>query len=97
MGTLQTKKNYLLALFTFLRGAEGDRATSPSSGSKNGSSDGSRSSPDSQMERCFMQLAGKAGHFTHGKNYLLPIVSFVRGAEGDEATSPSFVGGKRSD
>ena len=39
-----------------------------------------------------MQLAGKAGHFTHGKNYLLPIFSFVRGAEGDKATSPSFVG-----
>ena len=38
-----------------------------------------------------MQLVGKAGHFTHGKNYLLPIFSFVRGAEGDEATSPSFV------
>ena len=41
-----------------------------------------------------MQLAGKAGHFTHRKNYLLPIVSFVHGAEGDEATSPSFVGEK---
>ena len=42
------------------------------------------------MERDFMQLAGKAGHFTHGKNYLLGILCFVHGVEDDEATSPSF-------
>ena len=42
------------------------------------------------MERYFMQLAGEARHFTHGKKYLLAIFSFVRGTEGDEAMSHSF-------
>ena len=43
------------------------------------------------MERDFMQLAGEARHFAHRKNYLLAIFSFVHGAAGDEATSPSFL------
>ena len=42
------------------------------------------------MKCYFMQLEGEAGHFTHGENYLLTILSFVPGVEGDEATSPSF-------
>ena len=37
-----------------------------------------------------MQLAGKAGHFSHEKIYLLAILSFACGVEGDEATSLSF-------
>ena len=85
------EKNYLLALFTFVRGAEGDRATSPSSASRNGSIHASRLSLEAQMERDFILLEGEARHFAHGKNYLLAILSFVCGAEGDEATSPSFV------
>ena len=42
------------------------------------------------MERDFMQLEGEVGHFAHGKKYLLALSIFVYGAEGDEATSPSF-------
>ena len=90
VGHLHTEKKYLLAIVTFVRGAEGDRATSPSSASRKGSIDAPRASLEVQMQRYFMQLAGEAGHFTQRKNYLLAIVSFVRGAEGDEATSPSF-------
>ena len=77
-------------IFYFVHGAEGDRATSPSSTSRNGSIDASRLSLEAQMEHDFVQLAGKSGHFTHGKNSLLAILSFVRGKQGDETTSPSF-------
>ena len=83
-------KKYLLVLFIFVHGAEGDRAMSPSFASRNGSMDASRLSLEVQMKRDIMQLAGKAGHFTNKKNYLLVILSFVHGVEGDEATSPSF-------
>ena len=81
----------MLAIFTFVHGAEGDRATSPSFTSRNRSNHATRMSLEAQMERDFMQLAGEARHFTHGKNYLFAILSFVCGADGDEATSPSFV------
>ena len=91
LGTLHMGKNYLLALFTFVHGAEGDRATSPSFASRNGSIDAAKAPLEAQMERNFMQLASKAGRFTHGKNCLLAILSFVHGVEGDEATSPCFV------
>ena len=57
------KKNYMLALLTFVRGAEGDRAPSFSSASRNGSIDAARALLEAQMERDFMQLAGKAGYF----------------------------------
>ena len=88
---MHTEKNYLLALFSFVRGAKGDRATSPSSASRNGSIHASKLSLEAQMERDFILLEGEARHFAHGKNYLLAILSFVHGVEGDEATSPSFV------
>ena len=68
----------------------GDRPTSPSSASGNGSIDASRSSPGVQMECYFMELEGEVGHFTSGKKRLLAIFFFVCGAEGDRATSPSF-------
>ena len=42
------------------------------------------------MECDFMQLAGKVGHFTSGKNCPLVILSSVHGIEGDKAMSPSF-------
>ena len=68
LGNLHTeKKTYLLALFTFVHGAEGDRATSPSSASRNGSIDASKLSLGAQMECDFMQLEGEVGHFAHGK------------------------------
>ena len=35
LGTLHTEKSNLLAAFTFVRGAEGDRATSPSFAAEN--------------------------------------------------------------
>ena len=35
MGTLHTEKNYLLALFTFVSGVEGDEAMSPSFAAEN--------------------------------------------------------------
>ena len=65
MGTLLTEKNYLLALFTFVRGVEGDKATSPSFASRHGSIDASRLSLEAQMERDFMQLEGEVDHFSH--------------------------------
>ena len=67
LGTLHTEKNYLLALFTFVRGAKGDRATSPSFASRNGSIHASRLSLEAQMERNFILLEGEARHFAHGK------------------------------
>ena len=60
-------KKYLLVIFSFVHGVEGDRAMSPSSTNRNGSIDASRSSPKAQMERDFMQLEGEVGHFAHGK------------------------------
>ena len=69
------KKNYLLVLFTFVRGTEGDRATSPSFASRNGSIDASTLSLKVQMERDFMQLEGEVGHFAHRKK--LPDCNFL--------------------
>ena len=45
----------------------GDKATSPSSASRNGLIDASRSSPEAQMERYFMVLEGEVGYVAHGK------------------------------
>ena len=44
LGTLHTEKDYLLALFIFVRGAEGDEATSPSFAAENEAIDASSSS-----------------------------------------------------
>ena len=65
LGTLDTEENYLLAIFTFVRGAVGDRATLPSSASRNGCSYASRLSLETEMERDFTQLEGEVGHFAH--------------------------------
>ena len=62
----------------------------PSFAGRHKSIDASRLSLEVQMERDFMQLEGEVGHFAHGKKYLLALSIFVRGVEGDEATSPSF-------
>ena len=87
---LHTEKNYLLAHFIFVRGVEGDRATSPFCASRNGSIDAARLSLEVQMERDIMQLEGEVGHFAHRKKTTcLQIFTFVHGAEGDRATSPS--------
>ena len=96
MGILHTEKTYLLALSSFVHGAKGDRATSPSSASGNGSIYASRSSPEAQIARYFLQLEDEVGHLHTGKNYLLAFSSFVRGVEGDEATSPSFTAGNEA-
>ena len=79
MGTLHTEKNYLLVTFCFVHGAEGDRATSPSFASRNGSIDASRLSLEAQMERDFMLLEGEVGHFAHGKKttYLQFLPLFI--------------------
>ena len=60
-------KNYLLGIFTFVHGAEGDRAMSPSSPSRNGSIDAFRLSLEAQIEHDFMLLEGEVEHFAHGK------------------------------
>ena len=73
-----------------------DKTTSPSFASGNGSIDASRSSPEAQMERYFLQLEDEVGHFTHGKKCLLALFTFVSGVEGDEATSPSFASRHKS-
>ena len=90
LGILHTEQNCLLALLTFVHGTEGDRDMLPSSASRNGSIDAARALLEAQIERDFMQLAGKAEHFGHGKkNYLLAIFTFVNGEEGGRATSSS--------
>ena len=61
LGTLHREKNYMLALFTFVCGTEDDRATSPSSPSRNGSIDASRLSLEEQMESHFKLLEGEVG------------------------------------
>ena len=71
------------------RPTHGDRTTSPSSASENGSIDASRSSPEAQIERYFLQPEDEVGHFTHGKKCLLALLTFVHGAKGDRETSPS--------
>ena len=89
MGTLHTEKNYLLVTFSFVRGSEGDRATSPSFASRNGLIDASRLSLEAQMERDFMQLEGEVGHFAHGKKTYLTslfyLCSWCRGRRGNVA------------
>ena len=74
LATLHTEKNYLLVTFSFFHGSEGDRATSPSSASRNGLIDASRLPLEAQMERDFMQLEGEVGHFAQGKK--LPACDF---------------------
>ena len=64
---LHTGKKYLLAIFTFVHGAEGNRAMPPSFASRDGSIDASRLSLEAQMECYFMLLEGEVGHFAHGK------------------------------
>ena len=96
LATLHTEKNYLLVTFSIFRGPEGDRATSPSSTSRNGLIDASRLSLEAQMERDFMQLEGEVGHFAQEKKYQLALFTFARGSEGDRATSPSSASRNRS-
>ena len=67
-------KKYQLALFTFVHGSEGDRPTSPSSASRNGSIDTSRLSLEAQMQRDFMHLEGEVGPFCTRKK--LPDLAF---------------------
>ena len=67
-GHFTHRKKYLLVIFSFVYGAEGDRATSLSSTSRNGSTYAPRLFVEVQMERDFMYLEGKVGHFAHGKN-----------------------------
>ena len=97
LGILQTEKNYLLAFLTIVHGAKGDRATSPSSASGNGSIAASKSSPEAQIARYFSQLEDEVEHCTHGKK--LParafyLCSWCRGRRGNVAL---FYSWKRSD
>ena len=88
LNTLDTEKNYLLAIFNFVHGAEGDEATSPSFPSRHKSIDASRMSLEAQMERAFMQLEGKVGHFAHGKKLAacaFYLCSWCRGRRGNVA------------
>ena len=71
LATLHTEKNYLLVTFSFVHDPESDRATSPSSASRNGLIDASRLSLEAQMERDFMQMEDEVGHIAYGKNYLM--------------------------
>ena len=43
------------------------------------------------MERDVMLLEGEVVQLAHGKFYLLAIISFVCGVEGNNVTLPSFV------
>ena len=78
-GTVHTENIYLLAIFPLICGTEGDRATLPSSTSRNGSIHASRLSLEVQTERYFMLLEGGVGHFAHRKKatYLLFLPLFV--------------------
>ena len=86
-GPLHKKKIDLLVNLSLF---EGDGATSHSCTRTKGSIDASSSSLEVQMAYCFMTLVCKVGPFTQEKIYLLANLSFVRGAEGVGATSPSF-------
>ena len=97
LATFHREKNYLLVTFSFFRGSEGDRATLPSSASRNGSIDASRLSLEAQMQRDFMQLEGEVGHFAHGKkvpDFAFYLCSWCRGRRGNVAL---FCSWKRSD
>ena len=83
VGHFAQGKKYQLA---FVRGPEGDRAMSPSSASRNGSIDASRLSLEAEMQRDFMQLEGKVGHFAHGKklpDFAFYLCSWRRGRRGN--------------
>ena len=79
-------------VFSFVHGTEGDRATSLSSASRNGSIDASRLSPKS-INGMLLHAARRRSWAlcTRKKNYLLALFTFVHGAEGDRATSASSV------
>ena len=86
LGTLHTEKNYLLALFTFVHSAEGERATFPSFASRNGSIHASRLSLEAQMERDSILLEGEAEHFAHGKKLsarAFHLCSWRKGRQGN--------------
>ena len=98
LGILHTEKNYLLAFLTFVHGAEGDRATSPSSASRNGSIDASRSLLEVQIERYFLQLEdAKLGILDTEKNYLLVLSSLCSWRRGRRGNVALFYSWKRSD
>ena len=59
LGTLHTEKNYLIAFFTFVRGVEGDEATSPSFAAENKAIDASSSSLEALVTTLEMQKACK--------------------------------------
>ena len=67
LGTLHTKKTYLLVDLSFVCGAECDGETSPSCASTKRSIDASNSSLEVQLARGFMQLVCEVVHFTHRK------------------------------
>ena len=72
------KKTYLLAIFTFVHGVEGDEATSPSFASENAAIDASSSSLEALIATLQMQRACKRQHFTYGKqNTYLPIFNYL--------------------
>ena len=76
MYNVHTKMNYLLAILSFVPGAEGDGTTSPSCATANGSINAYRVSLRALMACYFMQLVCKVGQFTYG-NKLPACVSFV--------------------
>ena len=54
LSTLHTEKTYLLVLFTFVHGTEGNRAMSPAFASRNRLSHAARASLEVQMEQDFI-------------------------------------------
>ena len=90
MGTLHTETNYLLAIVLFVRGAESDRATSPSCATVNGSIDASSSSLEASIPTQQMRGDANRSSFTMANKYLFADLLLFTSGEGDEATSPSL-------
>ena len=76
LGSLHTEKIYLLANLSFVRGAEGDWATSPSFSIVNGPIDASSSSLEAPIATFYMRRGCEREQFSHGKQ--MPVCrSFI--------------------
>lgn len=84
------RKKYLLVTLSFVHGVKGNGAMSPSSASINGLINAYKASLGVQMAHYFIQLCAKLGTLHMEMNYLLAILSFLCGTEGDGATLLSF-------
>ena len=82
LGTLHTEKNYLLALFTFVHGEEGDSTTSPSFSSGNRSTDASKTLLEAKWNVISCCWKAKLGALNTEKDYLLALFTICSWGRG---------------